>query len=544
MPSSIPYDPSLVLGNIVSEEVIDNVEAIADAQADADAAQAYLNALLMTRRSLDMTKAELLNLGIDVQDLTDNLIEVNDNIEKAAIDYCKKKMKAEEDIVDLRSKTRVVNDSPESPVDFVKTEIKSMPLATDSINMDVQYFSLSENMVNTDEYAKQIGGFVSATTGWMGVNASTEMSTKASQQVSQQTSMHSVSGTLVLSVSCTHKNAAVLAPFILNVDKGIKVWNRLYPSEPIKPDKLSTMLNMADDKNKTKKFTILSGVTYGSSFVGMVHILNTTKTTSSQSMDSTVASLQAQMDTGGWFSKNSGGFGVNTAFSNSVKDMLSSQNVTSHVSLICMGCVPSIASNKVQIGVQTFADSDPKQNMEALAALQNATASGQETIQQAAEAARTGQQMVSMKTGEIQATLAALGTIDDGENSVLDINSMMSALEDYVGKVPDADSGVPINYYLKDITRDMLAEMWVAKYFPGEYMQIQYDDSELNVQSMTEEGEKAPPKALQLPLRVLPKQPEPETEEPKTDEPKTEQEEPEQKETAGEENEPTEEEQQ
>ncbi len=51
---------------------------------------------------------------------------------------------------------------------------------------------------------------------------------------------------------------------------------------------------------------------------------------------------------------------------------------------------------------------------------------------------------------------------------------------DYLKKAADGNSGVPLNYYLKDITKCMLAEMWVAKYYPGEYMQIKYDDSEPN----------------------------------------------------------------
>ncbi|KAK3990397.1 hypothetical protein QBC44DRAFT_368925 [Cladorrhinum sp. PSN332] len=93
-------------------------------------------------------------------------------------------------------------------------------------------------------------------------------------------------------------------------------------------------------------------------------------------------------------------------------------------------------------------------------------------------AARTGGQMVSMKAGEVKAALSALAEIDDGANKIVDINSMMNALEDYLKKAADGSSGVPINYYLKDITKDMLAEMWVAKYYPDKYMTITYDDAE------------------------------------------------------------------
>jgi hypothetical protein len=41
-------------------------------------------------------------------------------------------------------------------------------------------------------------------------------------QVSHQVENHDVAGTLVISVGCTHKDAVLLAPFILDVDKGIR----------------------------------------------------------------------------------------------------------------------------------------------------------------------------------------------------------------------------------------------------------------------------------------------------------------------------------
>ena len=43
MPSTIPYDPSLVLGNIVSQAKLDNLVAISAAQAPADAAEDTLH---------------------------------------------------------------------------------------------------------------------------------------------------------------------------------------------------------------------------------------------------------------------------------------------------------------------------------------------------------------------------------------------------------------------------------------------------------------------------------------------------------------------
>ncbi|KAF7551976.1 hypothetical protein G7Z17_g4620 [Cylindrodendrum hubeiense] len=480
MPSSIPYDPSLVLANVVSQKAIELVEGISQAQAPSDAAQEELNALLASRRSLDMTKTELLNLGIDTDELGKEIDDLNLNLQQAAIDYAKAKIAAEKTILSFRKQISGAHVQVESPVDFVKTQIKSMPLAADSMNMDVQYFSMDTNSQDSEAFATTISTFVSASTSWMGAKASSQISGAAQTQVNKQATNHSISGTLVLSVSCTHKNASILAPFVLNVDKGIKTWNHLFPGDRLDPTISSQMGDEAkkDEADSENKFSIISGTTFGSSFVGMVHILNSTDTQVSESLTSVASSMQAQMDAGAWFENASGGFGVNSSFSNNVKNLLSSQNITSHVTLICMGTIPTMVANDVKMGVEKFAQFDPKANMDAIATIQNATVSDQDTVKNSADAARTGKQMVSMKAGDVKAALSALGELDDGSNKILDINSMMTALDDYLKKAADGTSGVPINYYLKDITKKMLAEMWVAKYLPGEYMAISGDDTD------------------------------------------------------------------
>jgi hypothetical protein len=480
MPSSIPYDPSLVLANVVENRALALIQSIAAAAAPADAAQNDLNALIAMRRSLDMTRNELVNLGINTKSCNDELGHLNVEITSAAEDYVKKKIAAEKTIKPLRARISGVNAQVESPVDYTKTQIKSMPLASDSMNMDVQYFSMDSNVESAESYASAIATFVSASTSWMGVNASKDMTNAAQKQVSSQAKKHNLSGTLVLSVSCTHKNASVLAPFVLDVDKAINTWNHIFPGEAFDPTNRQQMMQIArakQDPGTASKYSILSGMTFGSSFVGMVHVLNSTDSKISETMTSAASSLQAQMDAGAWFENASGGFGVNSSMAADVKNLLSSQNVTTHVTLISMGVIPSMVAGEVKLGVQTFAKFDPKSSMEAIASLQNATVGGQDSIKASAQAARTGKQMVTMKGMEIKAALSGLAEIDDGHNKMLDINSMMSALDDYLRKAAEGTSGVPLNYFLKDISKLELAQAWVAKYYPGQYQAITHDDT-------------------------------------------------------------------
>ncbi|KAI0550347.1 hypothetical protein F4679DRAFT_208152 [Xylaria curta] len=480
MPSSIPYDPSLVLANVVDNKALQLIQQISAAAGPADAAQNDLNALIAMRRSLDMTRNELVNLGINTKSCNDELSALNDEITAAAEDYVKKKITAEKTIKPLRAQIKGVSSQAESPVDYTKTQIKSMPLASDSMNMDVQYFSMDSNIESADAYASTIATFVAASTSWMGVNASKDMSNAAQKQVSSQAKKHSLSGTLVLSVSCTHKNASVLAPFVLNPDKAIGTWNQLFPNDSLDPTNRLEMIRCScskEDQGTANRYSILSGMTFGSSFVGMVHVLNSTDSKVSETMTSAAQSLQTQMDAAAWYECQSGGFGVNSSIATDVKNLLSSQNVTTHVALISMGVIPSMVASEVKLGVQTFAKFDPKSSMEAIAELQNSTVQGENSLKASAQAARTGKQMVTMKGMEIKAALEGLAEIDDGHNKMLDINSMMSALDDYLKKAAEGNSGVPLTYFLKDITKKELAEAWVAKYYPGQYNAITNDDT-------------------------------------------------------------------
>ncbi|KAK6339980.1 hypothetical protein TWF718_009367 [Orbilia javanica] len=478
MPSTIPYDPSLVLAQVVDPKGLALVKQIADYQAPVDAAEATLNSAMAARRSLDMLKVELANMHIDASNLNKSTDKLNADIIGYAKDYVSKKIDAEAKIIPLRAQISGVNSSVETPVDYIKTEIKKLPLAADSISMDVQYFSVDAMKQKGSNFADAVSGYVSSAVDFLGDKISTQATAAARNQVSKQLQNHEIIGTLVLSVSCTHKNASVLAPLVLNVDKGVRAWNRLFPHDLLVPTDKAAMATLAKKTETAQdpKFSIISGMTFGSSFVGMVHIVNNSQTRSSQSLSSIASSLQEQLQFSGWIEDASGGFGINSTFSDQLQNLLSSQNVSSHVTLICMGVIPSIVSSEVQIGVQKFADFDPKSTMEALAVLQNSTTAEQGSVSQGAEAARTGGQMVSMKAGDIKAVVSALADVQDAANKILDINSMMTALDDYLKKAADGDSGVPINFYLKDITKIQLAEMWVNKYFPTSNM-IQSDDS-------------------------------------------------------------------
>lgn len=491
MPSTIPYSPALALGNLVSQDVLAAVVGMSQAQTPINEAKDELNALITTRRSLDMTVQELVELNVsdaDLKPLFDQLSDLNKQLPQVAANYGKLQAanlpQLKTSRTALNKALSMVSSQVESPIDYNRTQIKKMPLSADSMTMDVQYFSYDQNAQSAQSTIATIKGYIANQTSFLGEESSTQLATNAATQISQQTENHSVAGTLVITATCTHKDAVLLAPFILDVDKAVRVWNTVFQdkSQKLDPSDVASLQKIAAEsdttaENNANSLTLLSGATYGSSFVGMVHVLRKDSTSSSQNMVSLAASLQEQFTVGGWFAKESGGFGVDASFSNDIKNLLSSQNVTSHISLVTMGSIPSIKSNQVQIGVKTFADFDPAKMMGNLAALANATTSDQKSVADSATAAQTGAQMLAIQGSTVSNVMLGLSSIDDGQNKILDINSLMTAFEDYIDKAIAGNIGVPINYYTKTITKSQLAEMWVAKYYPGKYLAISGDDS-------------------------------------------------------------------
>lgn len=478
MLSVIPYDPSITLGNIVDPNKLEQLEKIGEMQASIDMEEDKMNSLITLKRSIDSTIQELDNMNVDTSELAEESKEIGTQIQEAAVQYASAKLSGKKSIQDLKAQS-IVSSSWESPLDYNRTKIKKMPLSADSMNMNVQYFSRDQNDQSSKTQSQNIQAFISNEFKFLGDTFSDQASKAAASQMNSQYSRHDIAGTLVIAVSCTHKDAALLAPCIIDVDKAINVWNAMYKDDMIKTDSPASLLSIAQDSQteNEKALTIVSGATYGSCFVGMVHILNSTNTISSEKINSLAESIQAQCKINSWFSSASGGFGLSEQFAADIKNLLSTQDIMSHCTITTRGSIPSIKSNQVKMAVQQFMNFDGKSAMDSIATLQNATASDKDSVDASAEKARIGQQMVALKNAQVKGVLSGLSEIDDGSNKVLDINSMMTAFEDYIDKALKGELGVPINYYLKAIPKSQLAQMWVSKYFPNNFLKVTSDDS-------------------------------------------------------------------
>jgi hypothetical protein len=163
--STIPFDPSLVLGMVVDPKKIKDLENIANLQKPVDVARNRVNALLKQKLSLDMTLRELISLGAQPKQLEDfkaNLKTVMDDILKASIDLSGKVIDAESAIANVKSEQdqKQIGSQLQSPIDFSASELKPMPLSSDTMNMDVQYFRYEKNKEDDKSTANAVSSFV------------------------------------------------------------------------------------------------------------------------------------------------------------------------------------------------------------------------------------------------------------------------------------------------------------------------------------------------------------------------------------------------
>ena len=473
MASTIPFDPSLVIGNIVSQTKITDLENIANLQKPVDAAQRDLDAMILSKRSLDMTMQEMINMNVDLKDLTALATEIDklkSEMAKAAVALADEVVKAQKAIKQARDQQgqKQIQEEIESPIDYNSSEIKQMPLSSDSMVMDAQYFRFESNKQTQEAHSSSVASYVSGqVSGWLSPTYAAQTSAAIKRTADAQLASHDIQGTLVVTANCTHKIVDIFAPFVLDPEKGIRAWNTFKQNKKIDVFDDASMHEAIQGPDATKAgMKILSGATYGSSFVGLVHILHDENTDQSSSSSDFGAKLSSSIEENLIFSNMRGKFGLSTEFANTVNNLLSTSNLQSHASLVTMGIIPSIASNKVTTAVQTL-DPDPQKVMGQLAAIQGFTEGAVNGNASSAQTAKAGESFMQLNNSYVKEVVSALGQQDVAQNEVIDTNSMMTAFDDYVRKAIKGGCGVPINFFLKPITSRQLAEAYLNKFYPG-----------------------------------------------------------------------------
>lgn len=458
MPNSIPYNhPSLVLGNIIDTKVLDVLKQINSAQSTIDAAQEKMNSFIAMKRSLAMTINELLDMNVDTSSLETKLISINSSITQAADAYITKRIDNEATIQKLKEELTQLelSDTIESPIDYEKSTLIHKPLSSESLKLDAQYFNFDINM-QSDTFSK-IESFIKESTSDLGSKAK-DIAQKATSQIEQQHQQHNIAGTLIITASCTHKNVALIEPCILDTDKTVAAWNQINQDGIIDVSDPQNLVKLASETTASNgsEINLLTGAAYGSSFVGMVHILDSLESNDNVS-DEMMIKLNNKMRLGGWLAENTGGLGVSESVLDEVKKMLDTRKVNSHITLLTMGAVPSIASNKLKLGLDGLMkpSSSKYQNDDELT-----------TIDSSASKSVRQRRAVERDNSKNKSILSELQKADSQTNQVLDINSLMAAFDNYLTSVKGNNgiTGIPINFYTKKIGKQKVIDMWLNKY--------------------------------------------------------------------------------
>ena len=428
MPSTIPFDPSLVLGNIADPGKIEALQKVAEAKRPIDLAQDDLNSLIATERSLAITLQELINMQVDTKSLTKFTTQI-DKVKKdlatqagvyaaavltngPKVQAAKKKVKGSDSI----------NAEVESPIDWNKSSIKKMDISSDSMSVDAQYIRNENEQDGSDAHASSLAAHASAKVSTIfGPSWGAQCASSVHDSVLSQTSNHSIEGTLIITATCTHKAADIFAPFILDPEKGIRAWNVYNPGE-------GKSINTTDEGSMAKRIkdqTVGMKLISGSSFVGMAHILKLDETTSSQSSHSSTSALEAQFEEGGFFAHMEGRFGVDAEFSNNVKSMLSTSNIQAHADVITMGIIPTLKSNEVAASIKTLQPS-AQDVMTQLASVQSASdGSVNAGMAAGAKKARDGASFKDLNSDYLKTVVSSLKDGDVSQNKVINTNSLM-----------------------------------------------------------------------------------------------------------------------
>merc|ERR1719277_2331444 len=104
---------------------------------------------------------------------------------------------------------------------------------------------------------------------------------------------------------------------------------------------------------------------------------------------------------------------------------------------------------------------DPKEVMGQLAAIQGDSSGGD-----SGDTTKRYNSFTALNGNHMKDVVNNLAPLAEEKNKIIDMNSMMEALDDYVDQCRNAKCGVPINFYLSFIDKRKVASLLLDKYVP------------------------------------------------------------------------------
>eukprot|EP00548_Thalassiothrix_antarctica_P015567 CAMPEP_0194171380 /NCGR_PEP_ID=MMETSP0154-20130528/5965_1 /TAXON_ID=1049557 /ORGANISM="Thalassiothrix antarctica, Strain L6-D1" /LENGTH=495 /DNA_ID=CAMNT_0038883657 /DNA_START=92 /DNA_END=1579 /DNA_ORIENTATION=- len=472
--ASIPADDTIVLGSVIHPSKITYFQKVSEIESPVNSIEDHLNTLIESSHNFEMMYNEMINMGVEQEDLMKMKGEqkkLKKEMAKTAINLGNATIMSQNKLRILRERegAKITKVVPNSPIDWSQTELKHLPLAADSMSLDVHYFRNEDSADKVAAHAQSISKHISETftSGRVGKRKS-NLGKSAHNSVLKQTNNHNLEGTIIITADCLHKQAVVMDPFIIDPVKSVAAWNLMYPDDPIETDPKSIYESaLAKTTDSSNTMHVLSGMTKGSSFVGMVHLLKQESTKSAQTGASMATEMRQEMSKYLVMSEQSGSFGPAEQVSESMKALVSDSGVRNHCTIHTEGVIPNITSSSMMTSVANLKPS-PKEIMEQLSAISSASDGVVNNSMEAMAAkAKTGAQFIKLNSEYIKNTVSVLGKYDQANNKVIDMNSLMDAFTDYVQKAIEGKSGTAVLLNIREVHKKDIASSYINKYYPN-----------------------------------------------------------------------------
>ena len=507
--SPMPYRPGYGLGSWMPPAVLDSMRREANTRSEIVLLDGMDRDATSLAREVQMAVAPLTNDQSSTQTIAppmsaQRMAEVQGRVQKARGIIWERKVDAymdlltmlESSVTELKKGSQLDSTGEvtsfttfastiESPVDWGMTQVVYTDRAFDSLTVDAHYVNAMNTAQsgNGSSYGSRIASAVTQqnknATGYdtsMAASAAQTAAARAQSTLEDQ----NVEGTLVLTAFATHRQVKTLQPLVVNTDKLWNAWNYYYPGDKI-PNPVMELQDFAQAlndlvvkeraSNLTNQTTInlVTEMFLGSTFVGMVHILrqNSSGATSSQAGNGSAYNFSTaagqnmnQMSDAQQQAGRTGSVQAVTSMAKKAAQQASKAGFNVAFDVVCVGFVPQITANQVQLGVQQFKDFNP-----AGFKVTNMLDSADSTPEQSAAYVQTVQQ--SNMQAVISATVDALVEVDQTQ-TVLNEQSFMNAFTDYVKRAqdstPTAQIGAPVGLNVKRYSKMDVMSQLARKY--------------------------------------------------------------------------------
>mmetsp|Transcript_28225 Transcript_28225/g.43075 ORF Transcript_28225/g.43075 Transcript_28225/m.43075 type:complete len:518 (+) Transcript_28225:64-1617(+) len=492
--TSLPADPSIQLGNIIDTETVDNLMTIAQLQKPTDLANERLNSLLLSTYKLKMIFNQMVNLkvpGKTLEKLGNEIKEIKKESALAAVDLAEAIIQTERDVRDakLEMAQQKISIKCESPINWATSTITPQPISYDSLVFDVQYFSSLETKgtatassgsgtststkTSNDPIKKKVSWWIYSWERTVGQQEKTTSHSDSYNHTSSSTSSETDTvGVIVIVAKCTHKNADVFAPCILDARKSVAAWNYYHPDDRVGTDPAAIMklaLSQDEGKKDKKVINLLSGASRSSSFVGYANILKTDSSKTDTESESLASAASERIKKDMFVSNMQGQTSSNNQSSSSRNDAFSSATLETSCSLSCMGCIPSIVANEQMTAIKGL-DPDPSVITNQMASIAEATGAGIKNasdMNAGAGEAANAQKFMTLDSNHLKTSVQMLGEESSLKNKVIDMETMMTAFEDYVKKAQEGNCGIPTSYFIKQLDKAEIAKIYARQFYPN-----------------------------------------------------------------------------